>query len=317
MVVDDESSMRACGGCGEPMPIERSVCAACGQLQGPDPTVPRAPVASDATTWSSAPPVPGTGGFGGGFVRQPVSVGSWEAPAHAPQPSRKKRGPWAAVLAAAVVVATVTAAAVVLQGGSDLLPEAAPTTTTPRNAWHGQLNRYCEQPGQAWPEVPRYVPGEPARTYAHFEPGGVSNGSEDKNYLDQVPVYLGALAVSPTTAGARFSSEASEIHDIRSVTCIDFIETVPLGRRCPYHVLDATRPSLSPPQVELDSAYNRYRIAVYELHSGKVLTEGEIDSRNDACPRFVPNPDETVGYWLTGQQVLDWMHTHFVDGKPV
>lgn len=93
------------------------------------------------------------------------------------------------------------------------------------------------------------------------------------------------------------------------------IATDPTGETCEYN----TGPfEISTSYRAMNVARNRYAITVYELHSGGILHKGEIQTRASGCPPFAQSQDPSgmVAYGLTEQDILAWLNSHFVAGKP-
>ena len=118
--------------------------------------------------------------------------------------------------------------------------------------------------------------------------------------------------ISPTTDNA-FTDDASVLARTRTVTCVTLAGTERVGQTCPY--TDRLNPMSS---VSTELAQNRFAITVYELHSGGILHKGEILTRSSACPEWAVTSEGggMVAYGITDQDVLAWLDSHFVDGKP-
>lgn len=266
-----------------------------------------------------------------GPYRPLASPSAW-----APPPPRSSTGPsrrgggWLGPLVVLVVLGGLIAIAVVAvrngeqddaaerRTGSDLTTETAPPTTTiPRVTQTELLSAYCNAPGAKWPEVPPHVPGEPDRTQVRFLGGGVDSASDtkDRRVSDGSGEGIGgSTVISPQTDGA-FTDDPSVLPRTRTVTCVTHIATDPTGETCEYN----TGPfEISTSYRAMNVARNRYAITVYELHSGGILHKGEIQTRASGCPPFAQSQDPSgmVAYGLTEQDILAWLNSHFVAGKP-
>jgi hypothetical protein len=193
-----------------------------------------------------------------------------------------------------------------------------PTTTIPRVTQPELLSEYCNAPGTKWPEVPAHVPGEPDRTQVRVMGGGVSSASdtrEQPSQLDSGNGLGGSTVISPQTDGA-FTDDPSVLERTRTVACVTHIATESTGETCNYN----TSPfeGFSTSYVTLQVAKNRYAITVYELHSGGILHQGEIHTRASGCPAYALTDEGSgyVAYGITDQDVLAWLNSHFVGGKP-
>jgi hypothetical protein len=194
----------------------------------------------------------------------------------------------------------------------------APTTTIPRTTQPELLSQYCNAPGTKWPEVPAHVPGEPDRAQVRFMGGGVSSASDVKEQpaqLDSGNDLGGSTVISPQTDGT-FTDDPSVLPRTRTVACVTHIATDPTGETCQYN--SGPFEGLSTSYVTLQVARNRYAITVYELHSGGILHKGEIQTRASGCPAYALTNEGSglVAFGLTDQDILAWLSSHFVGGKP-
>lgn len=202
---------------------------------------------------------------------------------------------------------------------------ATPPPTTPRNEQEDVLDRYCAAP-TAWPEVPAHDPAVPSQVYIVPDGSGLNeNGVTWGDGNGQVgppdgtdAAYTngprpGATAVSPKPDGVELFTD--QIADVRTVACVDFVELRGTGQQCSYSG-SGTQNLFDESSHELASSV--WAVSVYELHSGKKVSGGEIQSRSDVCPGFiqVATPDEQVHYSVTNQDIVNWLGTKFPDGVP-
>ncbi|MFN8019066.1 MAG: hypothetical protein U0P45_13220 [Acidimicrobiales bacterium] len=257
---------------------------------------PVGPPGAPPTTWAPAPrpPVPPKGRSAGTIV--------------------------ALVLVLFVAVAAAVAFVVTRSGGEDAATGAtttlAPVTTTrPSPTFRlnaGALAAYCANPGQAWPEVPRHVAGQPARTYVHQDDDTFGSGFDG-----ELPpaAASGSTVLSPHTDG-RLIDDESVMARTRSVTCVTFAEAVRVGRSCPYVPQNASPYQPATNSYELTS--DHWDITVYELHSGGILHKGQIFTPTGHCPahRYTDIGGDQVAFRMGDPDVLAWLGSHFVDGRP-
>lgn len=318
-----DEGTRACTACGEAMAVDRSVCPACGTLQR----------AADPSTSPAPGPVAGAvgeddsddrHGFGvRAGLSEPVSREEVPPPPivipTADAPGGADHRPWAVWGVVAAVVGVIALTAIVLVAGSDGDVLGTPTTTTqPRQLQARALSEYCDLPGEAWTEVPAYEAGEPVRTQVRFLGGGVDNAMDRRNEPSRSlydPVTLGSTELSPGTDG-EFSKAAADREDVRAVTCVTHVGMLPVNEACFYQD-DPTDPESGYRSYLL--ARNRYRVAVFELHSGDILHEGTIETEVEGCPKYLRTDRYTpqIAWGLRPAQILTWFDENFVDGEPV
>ena len=187
------------------------------------------------------------------------------------------------------------------------------TTTIPRVTQVQLLQEYCNAPGLKWPEVPPHVAGEPDRTYARIMDIGLDNASDTSSSIrsPSSSTLGGSTVISPHTDNA-FTDDASVLPRTRTVTCVTLVGTEAVGETCNY------TQQLSFSTASAQVAQNRFAVTVYELHSGGILHKGEILTRATGCPEWAVTSEGggLVAYGLTDQDVLSWLNSHFVDGKP-
>ncbi len=229
-----------------------------------------------------------------------------------------------------IVVLAVVAAAVVLgvqamdssddvdgtSAGSEATAATQPPTTQPaRVTQPDALAAYCAQPGAKWDEVPPHVPGEPVRMQVEVAQGAEqANGYNGDTFSSSSWPHGGSTVISPHTDGL-FTDEPLVLARTRAVACVHFLARDGLGQQCDYG--DALAQFRNAPDFTLELAKNRFEIVVYELHSGGVLHRGEIWSDTSHCPDKAS--DEGTGQVVTAisdVDVLAWIGSHFVDGKP-
>ena len=261
----------------------------------------------------------------------PTSYGArtWSTPA----PPPKGRSPLAILLLTLVAVVAVIGglAALVVVGvrvsddkaserATEQAREAAPPATDPARVVDLEmLSGYCTSPGAAWSEVPRHIPGEPSRVQVEFlgggpETNGVREDSSGRSLGARYEPTGGSTVISPKTDGA-FATDPSVLARTRAVACIRHVAADPTGEQCGY--LNSNNPFGSAPDFTLELVRNRFEIVVYELHSGGILHRGEIWSLTDDCPDSAY--DEGTGQVVLpigDSDVLTWIGSHFVDGKP-
>ena len=194
---------------------------------------------------------------------------------------------------------------------------ARPTTTTTSTTsptvrlQARMLAGYCDRPSEAWPEVPRYRPGDPVRTFVRQDADTTGNGFDG----DVAPaVANGSTVISPHPDG-RLLADASVLARTRAVTCVTFGSAVRTGRTCRYGAGSPSPGSRSASEL----ASNRWRVVVYELHSGAVLHQGEIATSTSHCPRHRyahRGSSGTVAFILGRDDVLAWFARHFAEGTP-
>ena len=339
----DGDGARTCPSCGEAVPSGRSACPSCSTLLPPQ-QAPADPAATPPPGWGpapgpaaapwppaapapSGPPIPPPGSPAGGAYGAPM----WGAPA--PAPRRSNRAAWLVPLlvlvgfglAAALVVFIVGQTADGESSSKDrsatsisTRPTIPTTTTLPRVAQRDLLSAYCNAPGAKWPEVAPHVPGEPGRTFVRYMGGGLSNAADTREALSQqIPdaALGGSTVISPRTDSV-FTDDESVLGRTRTVTCVTFLATEPTGQDCQYNGNSFNTPFGSPVGAQL--ARNKYAITVYELRSGGILHKGEIHTRAGGCPEWAitDQGDGLIAHGLTEQDVLSWINSHFVDGKP-
>ena len=257
------------------------------------------------------PPLPPAG-------YQPTSM--WEPPG--PRPPAKRRGSVPTFVVVLVVLGFIgVVGAVILSQtpsdepvhGATREPEKALVAPNPRVTRVGALNAYCGSP-TAWPEVARHVPTQPGRSQIVLTPAeftspvatGFDNGAKGFPYA-----ISGSTVLSPHTDG-KLTGDATVLSRTRTVTCVTLDSSRSLDRSCNYtSVVNQTASTLQ-------LAQDHYRVTVYELHSGHVLHKGEILTRSDGCPDHIQLKSgvSTVAYDLSAAEVMNWITTHFVDGKP-
>lgn len=189
----------------------------------------------------------------------------------------------------------------------------ATTTTIPRITDASALAGYCSSPGAKWNEVAPHVPAEPSRSNVTVDHGAARPNGFDGSGMDTA-ARGGSTVISPHTDG-RFTDDPSVLARSRSVTCVRYVRTDTIGRQCDY---GNDNFGLSGSRYTLGVARNVYEVTVYELHSGGILHKGEVWSRTPSgCPDHAyVERTSTVSYPLTDGDVLAWLGSHFVDGKP-
>lgn len=327
-----------CEGCGAAVPADRAMCPGCGRIGGratPDatpgttPDVPDVPDVPGGGAWHSTaqvpPPTPSL---------PPLNV--W-TPAPVPRPSTKRGG--STVVAVGIVAALLVAAAIVVvalkvtgsddggdgRSGSDRAAgtdadgqgHAATTTTTedPRRRLNrAELTAYCGAQDKAWPEVPPFVAGQPARAEVAWQGAPVvGNGWDGAKEAQPPDPVLGSTVISPAPDG-RFTDVEAVRANTRAVACIEYIGPEDTRTPCEYEASGLVAGPYAPRQL----ARRQWKVTVYELHSGGVLHRGEIWTPADHCPAWVltERTDEFVTFRLTDAMVADWFATHFAGGKP-
>lgn len=244
--------------------------------------------------------------------------------------SRKQRA-WVAPLVVLIVLGVLAAVVVgaVLasdDGSDDARAEGAaptstlpPTTTIPRVTQVGLLQEYCNAPGVKWPEVAPHVPGEPDRTYIKVLDRGVDTASNETSgrYVPADPSTLGgSTVISPHTDNV-FTDEPSVLARTRTVACVTLVGTESVGQDCYFNNYSEFGFTSGTDYKTMQLSQNRFAITVYELHSGGILHKGEILTPAGRCPPgAVVTGDSVLAWGLTDADVLGWMGSHFVDGKP-
>jgi hypothetical protein len=191
-------------------------------------------------------------------------------------------------------------------------PQATTASTTPdRISSPGMLDGYCNLPGATWPEVPAHVPGEPVRMQVSYLSGSERvNGYDDSETSIRPSRNGGSTVISPTTDG-KFTSEPLVLPRTRAVACIQHLATEGTGVSCDYGQFEFTV------DFTIELARSRYEIIVYELHSGGILHRGEIWSDTSDCPdKARDDGTGQVAMGIDDADVLSWIGSHFVDGKP-
>ena len=120
--------------------------------------------------------------------------------------------------------------------------------------------------------------------------------------------------IAPASDGI-VTDDPSTITGIRSVACIREVASIATGRMCDYTVQYGPNAGQ---RGTYELAYQKLRITVWELHSGRPLQTGEIDTPADHCPaeRYITRGTRTTNP-VSKAQVGQWFAAHFVDGEPV
>ncbi|MFN8019067.1 MAG: hypothetical protein U0P45_13225 [Acidimicrobiales bacterium] len=140
-----------------------------------------------------------------------------------------------------------------------------------------------------------------------------ANGS-DQESTNPYGIPFGTTVISPRTDGVLLQDPSAH-ERVRSVACISLGSTVGTGRSCAY----TTSPwSAALPRSDYELASNHWDVTVYEIHSGGILHKGQIFTSTSHCPHYIQpsSTDTQVTNGLTQEQVMDWITSHFVDGKP-
>ena len=185
-----------------------------------------------------------------------------------------------------------------------------PEVTVPRQEVMGNLATYCQDPGQAWAEVPGHIPGQPSRLWLDVDEDlALTNGTYGQVVAQE---REGSTVISPATDG-KVTLDQSVLTRTRAVACIRFLRTEGLGRSCDYGQWAFQQAA----DFSLELAQNRYEVVVYELHNGGILHKGEILSPAPYCPDSATDDGTSmVASALRQREVLDWVSSHFVGGKP-
>lgn len=259
-----------------------------------------------------------------GYPGYPVGLAGYSMPrtGAAPPPRRSGRIGLVAALVVLLVIAGVAAlVAVAVDRSDDQRQDAAsgsastetiaPTTTAPRQTKPGLLGEYCRRP-VPWSEVPVYQAGQPARASVIVESTPLEGQPQEDTQTSGA--REGSTVLSPHTDG-KLIDDPSALIRTRAVVCIQRDRIVQTGRTCPMQW--TTGPNAGT-RVDPALAQSHYKVTVYELHSGGVLHKGELFTDAD-CPSYVSFfavGTPSVGQPLHQEQVMEWVTTHFVDGKP-
>lgn len=235
-------------------------------------------------------------------------------------PVRRARGTNAVVIVLAVllvigVLATISVATVGRSNSGDSKDASgtsAPVTSTtiPRVSYPNLITGYCANVAP-WPEVPPYVAGQPARASVVIWDVGLADSP-----LSEAEFAIGGSTVlSPHTDG-KLISDRSIMVRTRAVACFVRDRFVNTGRTCPMQFYMGPQTGL---RINPVLEQQHYTVTVYELHSGHVLHRGEIFTEA-SCPRdinsFGTYKNAPVAMPITKSQVIEWVSTHFVNGKP-
>lgn len=198
----------------------------------------------------------------------------------------------------------------------DLRPEPVDDPDLPRHERASELRRYCDDPGQAWEDVPPYDPAKPGRLF--FWDLGVARSSGLSSPMVDSSSWFhpgGAVQIAPSI-DPRLSE--TETADTRIVACLRVTEPISFDRSCDYRG-DGGAFAVGPSRSTLRYGLTGYRYGVvaYELHSGTPLSLGFVETGSGGCPNYVdPESRERLANQLTDADLLGWVGESFREGMP-
>ncbi len=352
--MSDQSNRRTCATCGTEAADDAVLCATCGSALGAavaSPAAVRPPPGNPSTSGPTAPPTgfigvggfAGAGGFAGGSPNVPPAPGA-RPPGGSPPlgrkpdptPPRASQGRRLLVICGVGVVLAVGLFALMTFVSKDdeettsdtaasvTEPDPEPAATTPRTEREGALDDWCAGP-TAWEEVPAHDPAAPSQIYLSPDGSGLNETgvtSGDGNGRTEAPDGTGSAETGPRPAATTVSPHpdgvevfAEEAEGVRTIACLDFVELRGTGQQCDY---TGSGPSNMWDASSHELATSVWTVDVYELHSGKKISGGELSSRAGPCPGFiqVTTPEEQVHHSLSNQEIVNWLGTKFPNGAP-
>ncbi|MFN8019002.1 MAG: hypothetical protein U0P45_12895 [Acidimicrobiales bacterium] len=228
-------------------------------------------------------------------------------PPRSSTPSRgARRRPWVTVVVVLVVLACLGGAV----AGATYLDrkdqdQAATTdakaSTDPRAA---AVQQFCDdhQAVRDPAGIPTFAPGKGAVAYVQLPQPASSTE----------PVSTRVVQVSPIIGKPNLSLEKS-IALVSVAVCVDQSSSTRAKGTCDYEL---TNPSSLGEDASARLLKTTFRVRAYEVHTGKLLTSGTIETPVDRCPGYAYIGGKGVSNPLTEAAVLAWLGDHFPGGVP-